>query len=176
MEIRDIQFSAAYISYSYKLSIIRSSSNFRLLDDLRDVSQISDPKFWLAIFQIYQIFHDLPLSDFRFNSDFKLDNQLCYVCRFLLSIFSFILYFIREFFFPSNKYYYPFIGFICSRLVSMIFRRFEVARDTDHPSSFTLNLLRKRYHRMSSIYVIIVLSFHERSTLELMNKRLFPSA
>lgn len=93
-----------------------------------------------------------------------------------VDLFFYPLSYPRIFLSSSNKYYYPLIGFICSRLVSMIFRRFEVARDTDHPSSFTLNLLRKRYHRMSSIYVIIVLSFHERSTLELMNKRLFPSA
>lgn len=59
------------------------------------------------------------------------------------------------------------IGFICFHLVSMMFRRFRER----YPLSLRFERFKKKISsNVEYLLVIIVLSFREHSTLELMNK------
>lgn len=159
----DIQFSAERISYfriNFPLSRVRQT-----FDCSRFQGRFSDFRFEVLISYISNL-TNFPRPALVRLPNFELDNQLRYVQGISRLLYEFLI--LENFSFPDERRLnIKLIGFICFHLVSMMFRRFRER----YPLSLRFERFKKKISsNVEYLLVIIVLSFREHSTLELMNK------
>lgn len=159
----DIQFSAERISYfriNFPLSRVRQT-----FDCSRFQGRFSDFRFEVLISYISNL-TNFPRPALVRLPNFELDNQLRYVQGISRLLYEFLI--LENFSFPDERRLnIKLIGFICfhDRLDDVS----KVSREISVEPSFE-RFKKKISSNVEYLLVIIVLSFREHSTLELMNK------
>lgn len=159
----DIQFSAERISYfriNFPLSRVRQT-----FDCSRFQGRFSDFRFEVLISYISNL-TNFPRPALVRLPNFELDNQLRYVQGISRLLYEFLI--LENFSFPDERHLnIKLIGFICfhDRLDDVS----KVSREISVEPSFE-RFKKKISSNVEYLLVIIVLSFREHSTLELMNK------